>query len=157
MTDIKKGSRKELIPVSIEGTKKILFQMENCICKIHLKNDKIEIGFLYKIPFHCNLLPVLILNNNVLNELDNNKIIKLTINNKEKKIKIDKSRKKYINPDKNFAIIEIKPNKDKIYNYFEIDENEVSNNKKYIDLEEYEKNLYILYIFQMKKLLYHMA
>ena len=48
--------------------------MKNCICKIYLKNDKIRIGFLCKIPFHNNLLPVLISNNNnILNE--NDKII----------------------------------------------------------------------------------
>ncbi len=40
------------IPVSIEGTKKILNQMENCICKIYKKNDDIGIGFFCKIPYH---------------------------------------------------------------------------------------------------------
>ena len=42
--------------------------MENCICKIYIKNDKIGIGFLCKIPFHNNLLPVLITNNNFEND-----------------------------------------------------------------------------------------
>jgi len=50
------------------------------------------------------LLPVLILNKNILNGKD--KIIKLTINNKEKEIKIDKSRK--ILSYNNMIIIEIK-------------------------------------------------
>ena len=49
--------------------------MENCICKIYLKNDKIVFGFLCKIPFHNKLLPVLITNKNIYNE--NDKIINI--------------------------------------------------------------------------------
>ena len=113
----------------------ILFQMENCICKIYLKNDKIGIGFLCKIPFHNDLLPVLITNN----KFENDKIIKLNINNEEKEIKIDKSRKIY--KDNNIIIIEIKPNKDKIYNYLELDENEI-----YKENKEY-KSIYIIHIY----------
>jgi len=100
-------------PISTEGLRKIFFQMENCICKIYLKNDKIEIGFLCKFPFHNKLLPVLIVNKNIFNE--NNNIIQINLNNEEKEIKIDKSRKIY--KDNNIIIIEIKPNKDKIYDY----------------------------------------
>ena len=60
----------------------------------------------------------MITNNHIVNENDinNNKIIELIINKETKKLKIDKSRKRYTNPDKNITIIEIKPNKDKIYN-----------------------------------------
>jgi len=44
MSEIKKEKfiKEKQIPISIEGIKNILFQMENCICKIYLKNDKIE-------------------------------------------------------------------------------------------------------------------
>ena len=37
MDDIIKESliQEQPIPVSLEGTKKILYQMENCICKIY--------------------------------------------------------------------------------------------------------------------------
>jgi len=81
-------------PVSIEGTKKILFQMENCICKIYLEDGKKGTGFFCKIPFLNNLLPVLITNNHVLNEkeIENNKIIQLSINNEVKEIEVDNSR-----------------------------------------------------------------
>ena len=127
MSEIKKEklNKDKPIPISKERIKKILFQMENCICKIYLKDDKIGIGFLCKIPFHNNLLPVLITNNNIFNE--NDKIIKLIINNEEKEIKIDKSREIYI--DNNIIIIEIKPNKDKIYYYLELDEDEIYKKK----------------------------
>ena len=60
-----------------------------------------------------------------------------------KKIEIDNSRKKYINSDKNIdiSIIEIKPNKDGIYNYLEI----YDINKKKEDLENKNKSIYILH------------
>ena len=79
MSDIiqEKLIEKQPIPVSIEGTKKILFQMENCICKIYLEDGQKGTGFFCKILFNNDLLPVLITNNHVLNEKDieNNKII----------------------------------------------------------------------------------
>jgi len=79
---------KQPLPVSLEGTKKIIEQMEKCICKIYLNKGGLGTGFFCKIPFNNSLLPVLITNNHVLNEndIDNNKIIKLTINNKVKQI-----------------------------------------------------------------------
>ena len=114
MSDIKQEKliKEQPIPVSIENTKKILFQMENCICKIYLKNGEIGTGFFCKIPFNNNLLPVLITNNHVLNkdDIDNNKIIKLMINNEVKEIEIDNIRKRYTNSDEkiDITIIEIK-------------------------------------------------
>ena len=150
MSDLKQNKliKEQPIPVSLEGTKKILFQMENCICKIYLKNGEIGTGFFCKIPFNNNLLPVLITNNHVLNEndIDNNKKIKLMINNKVKTIEIDNSRKKYTNPDKNIdlTIIEIKPKKDGINNYLEIDENDLYQDKESIELEYKKKSIYIL-------------
>ena len=118
--------------------------MNNCICKIYLGNEEVGIGFLCKIPLNNNLLPVLFINNQILNNLGHNIIIKLIINKEVKKIKIDNSRKRYINYDKNMniAIIEIKPNKDKIYNYLEIDENEISKNEKNLEIEH--KNIYYI-------------
>ena len=56
MSEIKKEKfiKKQPISISKEGIKKILFQMENCICKIYLKYDKIRIGFLLKFHFIIN-------------------------------------------------------------------------------------------------------
>ena len=139
--------KEQPIPVSIEGTKKILFQMENCVCKIYLEKGGIGTGFFCKIPFNNNLLPVLITNNHVLNknDIDNNKIINIMINSEVKKIEIDNLRKKYTNSDKNIdiTIIEIKPNKDKIYNYLEIDD--INKKKENIELEYKNKSIYILH------------
>ena len=149
MSDFKQSKliKEQPIPVSIEGTKRILFQMENCICKINLKNDEIGTGFFCKIPFHNNLLPVLITNNHILNnnDIDNNKIIKLMINNKVKKIEIDNSRKRYINYNKNIdiTILEIKQNQYGINNYLEIDD--MHKDKESIELENKKKSIYIIH------------
>ena len=151
MTDIKqeKTFKHQPIPVSLEGTKKIIFQMENCICKIFLKDGETGTGFFCKIPFNNNLLPVLITNNHILNENDisNNKIIKLKIHNKVKKIEMDNSRKKYTNPDKtvDITIIEIRPNKDGINNYLEIDENDINKDEENLELDYIKKSAYILH------------
>jgi len=136
------------IPVSIEGAKKILFQMENCICKIYLKNVVKGTGFFCKIPFNNNLLPVLITNNHVLkeNNIEDNNIIELSINNDIKEIEIDNLRKRYTNSDKNIdiTIIEIRPNKDGINNYLELDDNNIYQNEKNLKLEYKNKSKYIL-------------
>ena len=151
MSDIKQETLfyDQPIPVSIEGTKEILSQMEKCTCIIYPENDKKGTGFFCKIPFFNNNLTVLITNNHVLNEKDieNNKIIKLIVNNEVKIIEIDNSRKKYTNPDENIdiTIIEIKQNEDKIYNYLEIDKNEINKNKENIELEYKNKSIYILH------------
>ena len=136
----------QTIPVSIEATTKILYQMNNYLCEIYQKNVKLGIGFFCKIPYpnnNANFLPVLIANNNILNE--NNKYIKSVFNNKVKEIKIDNSRKKYINPDNSISIIEIKPNKDKIFNYLELDENDLYENKENLELEYENKSIYIMH------------
>ena len=82
------NNESQLIPVDIEGTKKILSQMENCICKIY-QNGKKGTGFFCKIPFpdKNNLLNVLITNNHILSQKDieDNKIIKLTMYSIEEK------------------------------------------------------------------------
>ena len=157
MSDImpEKFNKVQPIPVSLKDTKKILFQMENCVCKIYLKkgendeNSGIGTGFFCKIPFNNILLPVLITNSHVLNKnyIYNNKIIKLMINNKVKEIEIDNSRKKYINSDKNIdiTIIEIKPNIDGINNFLEIEKDDIKKDKETIELEYNNKSIYIIH------------
>ena len=67
-------------PVTFEGTKRILDQMNKCVCKIYNKGE--GTGFFTKIPFDNILLPVLITNNHVLgqNEIKNKSIIKISLN-----------------------------------------------------------------------------
>ena len=143
------------IPVDLAGTKLILFQMENCICKIIKNNGRKGTGFFSKIPFpdKNNLLNVLITNNHILNQNDiqNNKVIKLIMNDKGKKIqkeiKIDESRKKYTYCNReegiDITIIEIKPNKDDINNFLEIDD-------EVLESECKRKSIYILQYLEEK-------
>ena len=101
-------------------------------------------------------MPVLITNNNVINNDDilNNSIISLSINNDKnlKKIKLDNNRKIYSNEKFHITIIEIKVNEDKlnnkyielddkIINYFKLNKKEVLNNLNYIYSNE---SIYIL-------------
>ena len=90
MSDINKEKLLESypIPVTIDSTKIILNQMENCICKINSPNGK-GTGFFCYIPYNNKNIPVFITNNHLIDE----KIIKeknnitVTINDdKEKKI-----------------------------------------------------------------------
>jgi len=137
----------QLMPVSLEGTKKILFQMENCICRIYSKD--IGTGFFCKIPFKHNLIPVLITNNHILNEnnIKDNSIIKLAINNEVKEIKMNNLRRRYTNSDYdiNITIIEIIPNRDGIYNYLEIDEYFINKSRENIDIESKKKSIFLLH------------
>ena len=151
MSDIIKESFIEFqpIPVSLEATKDILYQMENCICKIHCNNDSTGTGFFCEIPFQNNSLPILVTNNHVLNEEDikNGKIIKLTINEKTIKIQIDNSRITYTNPELDVTFIEIKLNKDEINenNFLKIDENYLKKKKEFIENNYNKKSIYILH------------
>ena len=75
-------------PVSISGTKTILNQLINCICKIKIKGAD-GTSFFCSIYFE-NINPIycLITNNHVLNEeyYKNNKEINLLLNDEEKVI-----------------------------------------------------------------------
>ena len=138
------------IPVDLEGTKVILSQMENCICKIVNDDGRKGTGFFCRIPFpdEKSSLNALITNNHILNEndIENGRIIKLIMYNKkqniQKEIKIDNSRKKFTidNEDEglDITIIEIKPNKDKINDFLEIDD-------KILEYECIKKSIYILH------------
>ena len=76
-------------PISFESTKTILGQMEKNICKLKVSNGGRGTGFFCKIPFpdNSNLLPVLITNNHVINEIilkKENEIIELEFEFKKK-------------------------------------------------------------------------
>ena len=148
MSDIiqEKLIKKYLFQVSLDGSKKIVSQMENCICKIYDKKGGTATDFFCKIKFNNELLPVLITNNHVINDNDiNNKIcIELSINNKIKKtIKIDNSRKKYTNSENyiDITIIEIKPGNG-INDFLEVDD---SINNDLFELEYRKKSIYIIH------------
>ena len=132
-------------PISIKGIEKILFQMKKCICKIYKDNEIKGIGFLFKIQFKNNLMPVLCTNNLVLNENDieiNNKIdLFINEDTEHKIIQIDKTRKIFINSKLKLTIIEIMPENDNIKYFLDIDNDESEyNNIKYINKPIYMFN-----------------
>jgi hypothetical protein len=47
--------------------------------------------------------------------------------------------------NKDLTIIEIKPNRDKIYFFLELDENDIYQNEKNIELENKKREIYIIY------------
>ena len=146
-------------PISFEQTKKILEQMGNYICKIIIDNDTKGTGFLCKIPLHGDnkLTPVLITNNNVINDniLARKKDITIesfcTSSIKSKKLNLS-NRTAYNNKKLGISIIEI-VNKDgfKNINMFELDEDMLSGKTdKFIDksvcmIHSNQETLYVSY------------
>ena len=127
---INKNGNKLLLPVSIEGTRKILNQMESCICNIYYENFELITGFFMKIPYKSTTLPVLITSSAILEQKktkDNNSI-ELTMNDDKiyKKINLNKERKIYKNLKLKIVFIEIYPLEDKINNFLELDENNIN-------------------------------
>ena len=137
------------IPVSIEKTENILYQMKNCVCKIISSNGKRGTGFFCRIPSRGQNqdLTVLFTNNHVLDETDieNNKTIELLIKESTKKkiIKIDNLRKKFTSPELDITLIEIKPYLDDILDFLEIEEDVL--NKNILESEYKKTSIYILH------------
>ena len=113
--------------ISYEATKKIIEQMEKCICKIKIDQSQ-GTGFFCKIPFPTNfqLLPVLITNSHVISKnllYQNDARITLEIKEEDniKELCLN-DRLKYINEEYDITIMEIKK-EDNILNYLELDDN----------------------------------
>ena len=113
-------------PVTISGTKTILNQMINCICKIKVQ-ESLGTGFFCKIPIkNKGETPFLFTNYHVLhkNYFDKSKILKLLLND-EKEIKhmnLGISRMYYFDEKYDIALIEIR-NEDNITNFLGLDDN----------------------------------
>ena len=139
------------IPISIENTEQILYQMKNCVCKIISSNGKRGTGFFCRIPSRGQNqdLTVLFTNNHVLNETDieNNKTIEFLIkeNTEKKIIKIDKFRKKFTSPELDITLIEIKPYLDDILDFLEIEEDVLNKNINILETEYKKTSIYILH------------
>ena len=138
--------RKEI--VNSEQSKNILYQLENCVCKIDKSNGEEATGFFCKLPYpdQFKLLPVLITNNHVLNEEDlklyKNIILKINNGNYEKNLMIDPDRITFTNANLDVTIIEIKPF-DGILNFLDIDDR-IFAEKNFKDLYK-NQTIYILH------------
>ena len=129
----------------------IPYQQKNHICKIYMYlGDQLcglSNGFFCLIPYpdKNHLIHALITTYRTISEktITNNKEIKLTLNNDKvkKTIKIGKDRKIYISKEYDTTIIEIKPEKDKIHYFLELDENLIEDNSNDIFNQ---KNIYLI-------------
>ena len=142
---------KDLIdPVGIEGTKEILSQLMNCICKIKIKG-KIGTGFFCKIPFRKETIEVLMTNFHILNEKDLKeiKVLNLTLNEDKESFNIDLKikRETYFNEDYDITLIELKE-KDKIKYYLKLDDNLFQDN---IERIYKDNSVYILHYLNEKE------
>ena len=134
--------------ITIDQTKTILNQLENCICKIFVDDGSKATGFFCNIKYDNKEMPVLITNNHVLNE-DNiklNKIITIGLNKGNelitKNIKVDEDRMVYTSKKFDTTIIEIKKENDEIYNYLELDNDIFEDNSNVL---YYNNTIYILH------------
>ena len=140
-------------PVSIEGTKTILNQMQDNICKIYREDGIKGTGFFCNISCNNNIIPVMMTNNHILDQkyIKENKEVQITLNNdkEDRIIKLNDNRMIYSNEEYDTTIIEIKPDIDKINKFMELDEklfkkpNNLYNNH----------SIYILHYFYSDKVL----
>ena len=146
------GNKNSSSSVPLKKDDIISYQQKNHICKIYMYLDGdilcgLSNGFFCLIPYpdKNHLIHALITTYSTISEktIINNKEIKLTLNNdKEKKtIKIEKDRKIYISKENDTTIIEIKPEKDKINNFLELDDNILQENLNEINNI---KNIYLI-------------
>ena len=127
----KENNENSLIPLSINGMRKILSQMKKSICKITVKETECT-GFFCKYYYSSKFLPVLITANSVLNKANilKNKALSIKLYGELncRDIKIDKFRKIFEYKELDITIVEIIPNKDNI------------NSDSFLELEENIKN-----------------
>ena len=143
-------SKDSIDPVGIEGTKKILDQLMNCICKMKIKGG-FGTGFFCKIPFRKGTKKVLMTNYHILNEKDfkENKVLNLTLNNDKETLIIDLeiNREIYFNKEYDITILEIRE-KDNIKDYLELDDNLFQDN---IEINYKNESIYILHYLSEKE------
>ena len=138
---------KSVLPISLEGINKILFQMKFSVCKIH-KIGSNGTGFFCNLPYKSKILPFLITNNHVLDneDLKINKYIKFSINNEFKNIKIDEKRIVLTNKELDFTLIEIRKDEDNIdiNNFLDLNEN-INIEEQYLNEIYSKKSIYTIH------------
>ena len=121
MEEVEKEIYNEKFPriISAKGTKKILEQMEKCICKIYKEDGDTGTGFFSNIKYENKDIPVMMTNYHVIDDkyIKEKDGIKITINDDKENVKLSlKNKIIYTNEEYDITIIEIKSEKDKIKN-----------------------------------------
>ena len=141
--DDKEKKQKEKIPfdealeISQDKSEKISRQLKLYICKLFISDNGVfyGTGFLCKIPYldKFNYVHVLITNNHVITKDQLLKKQKQIITFNDGKIKrilnITTKRNIYSNEDLDITIIEIFPEEDNLFYFFEVDDLDLINNK----------------------------
>ena len=142
-------------PISFESTEKIVGQMKKSICEIDFEDSYKGTGFFCKIPFPDNehLLPVLITNNQIINESLFEKQITLKLNNSKTIKAIDlKDRIAYTDEKYGITIIEMKEKRDGKTGYLELDNNIDNLNDSYSNKDYINKSVYLLEYYNNNKM-----
>lgn len=117
--------------------------MKNCVFQIK-NNNRVGIGYLCHISNKNDHLFVMLLNSDIIDKefINDNQNIEISLKDGEEKVNIslDDNRRIYSSTQYKITIIEIKPKKDKIAHFLEIDEN--------IYLENPTKYFYEIFIVQ---------
>ena len=119
-------------PIFLEGSKKILNQMEKSVFRIFAKNGYKGTGFFCKIPLSLNqYFRVFITNNHVLNKeyLEKENEIKISLKDDKHIRSINLRNKfKYTNKEHDITIIRLNNNEcENIFEYLELDDNILKN------------------------------
>ena len=131
--------------ISLAKANKIIYQMENCVCKIKAA-DFFGSGFFTKIEFNKKKINFLVTNNHVIQKENSPKYeekILIYIKNQQYTIEMDNSRIIYNNEDIDVAFIEIK-NGEIDCSYLEIDEKDLENKIDNLKLDYKKKPVYII-------------
>ena len=145
MEEVEKEVYNEEYPkiISIEGTKKILEQMEKSVCKIYKTDGKKGTGFFCNIKYENKEIPVMMTNCHVINDnyIKENDKIEIVINNDEDNLItiLLRNRIIYTNEEYDITIMEIKVEKYKIKNYMKLYEKYLKNSNII-----YDKSIYVI-------------
>jgi len=139
MVFIKQGIR----PISIDSTKYIVYQIEECVCQIGLNNRESPMGtaFFCEIPIDNKNVPVMISCDFNFYNLDESDYINLNFNGETKQLNLNEDREIYLDKNYQLLIIEILPDIDNINNFLEVDLD--------VNLEK-DENAYVLQYFDGK-------
>ena len=109
--------------ISREKLKKILDQMNGCVCQIEGKEK--GTGFFCKIDYEGKLTPVLITTNQIIDNdfMNHNNQINITINDIHKTISININTKIYSSDKDQYDITILKLKEGEINNFLELDSN----------------------------------
>ncbi len=97
---------------NIKQTTKILEQMKNCVCKIHMSGKEDGTGFFTYFTYNKKNYYVFVTNYHVIDEVyvKNNNVIKISFNDEQefKSILLDKNRMKYFSKQYDVTMLEVK-------------------------------------------------